>query len=165
MKKYQQGKVSLVLLWAAVAVPLLAAGCSDYDSNDYYNRQQNVTRAGYNSLEECVKDWNSEDCERNPNASTTASNLTGTSGSSGSGGGGVYHSTYWGPYYSSSAGQVYHYNGNTSALAKPPSNAVALQNSAMTASQMHSSSPKYTGTAKVARGGFGSFGRGSSAGG
>ena len=160
MKKYQQGKVSLVLLGAAVAVPLLVTGCSDHNSNDYYNQKQNVTRAGYNSLEDCVKDWNSADCERNPNAPATSSNFAGSSG-----GGGVYHSTYWGPYYSGSSGQVYHYNGNTSALAKAPANAATLQNSAMTASQMHSSSPKYTGTAKVARGGFGSFGRGSSAGG
>lgn len=80
MKKYQQGKVSLVLLGAAVAVPLLVAGCSDYDTNDYYNQKQNVTRAGYTSLEECVKDWNSADCERNPNAPSTAFNLTGSFG-------------------------------------------------------------------------------------
>lgn len=164
--KHRQGRLALVLIASAGSL----AGCGP-DPND---APQELRRAEYTRVEDCVQDWGSEaECEFDPTALDGAPPVTSSGGGSStlssgyrSGGGGL---RWLGPWFSR-AGTVYRYDGRVEALQRQPMLASALRTQTQSVNQLYAAtSGRYATTsahpqaspAKTARGrgGFGSTGR------
>lgn len=175
-RQRRQGRLALVLIAAGGGLASLG-GCAP----DPQDQPQELSRAEYVNVTDCVQDWGSEaDCEPEFNergldqfrqaasAPTTGSSYSGGHGSGHSGG--VGSLVRWvGPYFSR-GGQVYRYDGRVDTFTAPPSRAAALRSQNLSVNQVYATpGGRYASTppapqatsAKTARGrgGFGGTGR------
>jgi hypothetical protein len=188
-RRHRRGALKLVLLGAATG-SLVACGA---DPNDQPQELARASYASAEECAQDWGD--AEQCEPQlvssgpTNYSSDAFNPEGwqggTGGSSGAGGAGYGgyaggpRYRWWGPYFNRS-GQVYHYDGRITALRSPPAHANAVVREmaslnevyglrggryATTPAHAEAAAVKSTARGAVARGGFGSIGRGGSGGG
>ena len=160
----RQGRLALVLIASAGSL----AGCGP-DPND---TPQDLLRAEYPRVEDCVQDWGSEsECEFDPTAldGTASAPSSGGSTFSGQGHGGGGALRWLGPWFSR-AGTVYRYDGRVEPLQRQPLLASALRSQRQSVNQLYAavggryattSAHPQASAAKTAhgRGGFGSTGR------
>ncbi|MBP6902957.1 MAG: hypothetical protein KBC73_22890 [Burkholderiaceae bacterium] len=172
-RQARQGRLALVLIATSSGLAGLS-GCAP----DPQDQPQELARAEYVDVADCVQDWGSEaDCEPEFNErgldqfrQAASAPATGSSYSGGyrSGSGSLVR--WLGPFYSR-GGQVYRYDGRVEPLAAQPSRAAALRSQTLSVNQVYATpggryastpaAPQATG-AKTARGrgGFGGIGRG-----
>lgn len=144
MKLTRKNAIRLVLIGG---VATIASGCSP--SNPPI--REPMSRMGYQTKAECVKDWDESGCEG-------VSSSTGSNGSSGA-------HTWWGPYYSKS-GTTYHYDGKTSFVDPKTKTPAITKVSHLAPEEVFASSAKYKATppaasaspAKAASARYGGFG-------
>ena len=137
---------------ALFLVPVLLAGCSDVEDA----QQRDV----YTKFEDCMADWGQQElCVQlgQADAAQFAEETTGVQG----GGSGAHTILFWGPHYYPSDRSVIH-NGRT---ITPSRNSAMSRPFHVTERSSASAKTSASKPSTVSRGGFGSTGRGLSAGG
>lgn len=104
-----------------------------------------MTRDIYASQQDCVQDWQAQDCTAQPASGPVATS---------SGGG---HVVVTGPYRTA-RGQVYHVNGQVDTLGSTPRHGVGQSTTSISPSKAMSAG--HAGESAVSRGGFGAHGGG-----